>query len=90
MNFDDIATLRTRPSKTTDTRAKRFFETFGDACPSAELEAMHPDELRRRVREAIERHIDTDALEALKCEESAAIASLENMARIEKLVEGES
>lgn len=82
VNFTDIEgeELRTRPSKKTDTRAKRFFQEFGDGCPSAELEAMHPDELRRRVRVAIEQHVDPGQLAALKREEAAALASLEMFA----------
>jgi hypothetical protein len=82
VNFADLRNLSTRPSKTTDTRAQRFFSEFGDGCPSAELEAMHPDELRERVRGAIEKHIDQNELRALKVEEGAAKEALLSMARM--------
>jgi hypothetical protein len=38
--------------KTSDSRAKRFLEKYGNAC--VELDALQPGELRRRVREAVE------------------------------------
>jgi hypothetical protein len=44
--------LPTRPTKTTDSRAKRF-----DSAVSVELDAIEPNQLREIVREAIERHL---------------------------------
>jgi hypothetical protein len=38
--------------KTSDSRAKRFLEKYGNTC--VELDALPPGELRRRVREAVE------------------------------------
>ena len=52
--------LPTRPTKTTDTRAKKW--TGGD---SVELDAIDPDALRGLVRDCIERHIDRRQLEVL-------------------------
>ncbi len=49
--------LPTRPTKRTDSRAKGF------AGESVELDAIPPATLRAIVREAIERHIDPDALD---------------------------
>jgi hypothetical protein len=62
----DYFGLPSRPTKTTDTRSKKW--TGGD---SVELDAIAPGELRSMVRECIERHIDVDALAvALVAEES--------------------
>ena len=46
------------PVKATDNRARTFWEEHGERC--AEVDALPPTELRRRVREAIESHIDQD------------------------------
>ena len=73
--------LPSRPTKTTDTRCKRFFEEHGEGVESVELDALHPDTLRAMVREAIEKHIDPDQLAALSREESAARESLWQLAR---------
>lgn len=52
--------LPTRPTKTTDSRAKGF------AGESVELDAIPPAMLRALVREAIEQHIDRDQLDRTK------------------------
>jgi hypothetical protein len=44
------------PVKHNDSRARDYLRQFGDR--AAELDALHPDELRRRITEAIEAHID--------------------------------
>ncbi len=49
--------LQTRPTKKTDTRAKNF---KGE---SVEVDAIHPDTLRKMVRECIIQHIDKEILE---------------------------
>ena len=72
--------LITRPTKLTDTRTKRFFAEFGTGQPSCELEAMHPDTLRRLIREAIERHTNPDQLETLCVQEEAARETLAQFA----------
>ena len=52
--------LQTRPTKTTDTRAKYF---RGE---SVEVDAIPPATLRRMVSDLIEQHIDGEALSRLK------------------------
>jgi hypothetical protein len=70
--------------KDSDSRAKMFRAEHGSEC--VELDALPPDELRRRVREAIEGLLDVDAWNrALKVEkvERESIASI--VARIRAL-----
>jgi hypothetical protein len=55
--------LPTRPTKTSDTRAKHF----GDV--SVELDALPPDALRALVRGVIERHLPPEQLQVLKVAE---------------------
>jgi hypothetical protein len=57
--------LPTRPTKTTDTRAKKFIGT------SVELDAIPAAELRRLVKESIEKHIDKQQLELLRIAEKS-------------------
>ena len=57
--------LPTRPTKTTDTRAKKW---IGD---SVELDAIHPNLLRQMVREVIERHLPPDQFKVLKVAEES-------------------
>ena len=48
--------LPTRPTKTSDTRAKKFRRVHG--IESVELDAIPPDELRKLVRDAIDGHME--------------------------------
>jgi len=57
--------LPTRPTKSSDTRAK----TFGDI--SVELDAIAPDMLRALVRACLERHLPADQLQILKVAEQS-------------------
>jgi hypothetical protein len=57
--------LPTRPTKQTDTRAKKFAGT------SVELDAIPADKLRQLVRECIERHVDQEQLKVLKVAEKS-------------------
>jgi hypothetical protein len=57
--------LPTRPTKTSDTRAKNF----GDI--SVELDAIDPNQLRALVQEAIEMHLPADEFEVLKVAEQS-------------------
>jgi hypothetical protein len=57
--------LPTRPTKLTDSRAKRW---TGD---SVELDAIPPGQLRRLVRSAIERHISPDRLRVIEVAEQS-------------------
>jgi hypothetical protein len=56
----ELWNLPTRPTKMTDTRAKKFDGT------SVELDAIPAAQLRRLVRECIERHVDKPQLEILR------------------------
>lgn len=64
--------LPTRPTKATDSRAKRF---GGDSC--VELDALDPATLRDWVRQCIEGHIDADEYLRLLKIEKAERESLE-------------
>jgi hypothetical protein len=59
-------TLPSRPTKQTDSRAKKF----GHA-ESVELDAIHPDELRALVRYAINQHLPEDQLDTLRVAEES-------------------
>lgn len=67
--------LPTRPTKRTDTRAKRYGNK-----PSVELDAIPPDLLRALVRECIERHIDRGVLWRLEQIEREERRGLEQFA----------
>jgi len=56
-DFDEHDLIRL-PVKTTDNRAAGFIKQYGTDC--AEIDAIAPSELRRRVEEAIDSHIDVD------------------------------
>jgi hypothetical protein len=57
--------LPTRPTKQTDTRAKKFNGT------SVELDAIPAHRLRELVRQCIERHVDNQQLELLRAAEKS-------------------
>jgi hypothetical protein len=57
--------LPTRPTKTSDSRAKHFGSI------SVELDAIHPDTLRSLVSEAIERHLPRHELQLMKVVEAS-------------------
>ena len=61
--------LPTRPTKTTDTRAKGF----GDI--SVELDAIAPNQLRALVAEAIEQHLPKRQFKVLKAPRRASVTS---------------
>jgi hypothetical protein len=56
--------LPTRPTKTTDARAKKFRKVYGT--DSVELDAIPPDALRNLVKDAIDSHMDPWELEQFK------------------------
>src|SRR5262249_49021584 len=58
--------LPTRPTKQTDTRAKKF-----GSATSVELDAIPAQRLRELVRERIERHVDQEQLKILKVAEES-------------------
>lgn len=76
LNYEQVVQLNlpTRPLKKTDSRAKRFFNTYGDV--AAELDALSPVMLRDLVDEAISRHSDRHRLEVMKQEEQEQRASI--------------
>jgi hypothetical protein len=69
--------LPTRPTKTTDARARTFAEEHGT--DSVELDAIEPDTLRQLVYERIERHMDPWRLEQLKMVEQEEREALARM-----------
>jgi hypothetical protein len=76
--------LPTRETKKTDTRCKEFFKNFGADAPSVELDAIHPDQLREIVREAIEEHIPAghmETLEVIEASEQKVFTKLMKVAR---------
>jgi hypothetical protein len=81
VNPDQIVSwdLPSRPTKTTDSRAKKF----GSAI-SVELDAIPPQQLRQLVREAIERHMPASQLLVLKAAEESERASLKAFARLRR------
>jgi hypothetical protein len=58
--------LPTRPTKLTDTRAKKF-----GSATSVELDAIPARQLRELVREVIERHVDREKLALLRVAEAS-------------------
>jgi hypothetical protein len=58
--------LPTRPTKLSDTRAKKF-----NSPTSVELDAIPAHQLRTLVRECIERHIDQEQLKILRVAEES-------------------
>lgn len=67
--------LPSRPTKTTDSRAKGF----GDI--SVELDAIEPERLRKTVQAAIERHLPAEQLRLLKIAEASERAVLLDFVR---------
>ena len=68
--------LPTRPTKQTDTRARKFNGT------SVELDAIPAMKLRGLVKAAIERHIDQDQLKVLRIAEESERETLGRWARL--------
>jgi hypothetical protein len=73
--------LPTRPTKTTDSRAK----SFGDI--SVELDAIEPKHLRDIVQVAIERHLPADQLRKLRVAEAIERDTLLDL--VEQLQDGD-
>jgi hypothetical protein len=69
--------LPSRPTKQTDTRAKKF-----GSGTSVELDAIPADKLRALVRECIERHVDQHQLKVLKIAEESERNLFREIARI--------
>jgi hypothetical protein len=58
--------LPTRPTKASDTRAKRFGSNL-----SVELDAIEPNQLRALVQETIEQHLPAEQFNVLKAAEES-------------------
>jgi hypothetical protein len=77
-DFDDFD-LICLPVKHKDRRARSFLEKHGEDC--AEVDALPPSELRRRVQEAIESHIDQERWERLQESERMEQETLERFVK---------
>jgi hypothetical protein len=75
----DLFDLVNVPVKRSDSRAKSYLDKYGDR--AAELDALPPDELRNRIREAIEEHIDVDTWERVRATEMTERESLQMVTR---------
>jgi 5S rRNA maturation endonuclease (ribonuclease M5) len=73
----DLYELPTRPTKTTDTRARRFEHEHGTG--SVELDAIPPDTLRSLVKRSIEQHMDRRKLSLLKLAEREEREGIKNL-----------
>lgn len=73
-DFEDHDLVRL-PVKTLDKRAAGFVKRYGSDC--AEIDAIPPTELRRRVQQAIERHIDAERWQRLQTVETAERETVE-------------
>jgi hypothetical protein len=69
--------LPTRPTKTSDTRARKFRQLHGT--DSVELDAIPPDELRRLVKDAIDSHMEPWRLEQFRMVEREERQTLKSM-----------
>jgi hypothetical protein len=72
----DLWNLPTRPTKMSDTRAKKFAGT------SVELDAIPAAKLRELVRGCIERHVDQQQLKILRIAENSEREILTNWAKV--------
>ncbi len=79
VNDDDFETFKLLPlkAKKSDRRYKKFIQEHGTKC--AELDAIPPTELRRRVQEAIESHIPQAEWKRLQAVEKVERESLEKV-----------
>jgi hypothetical protein len=69
--------LPTRPTKVSDTRARRFRQLHGT--DSVELDAIPPDELRRLVKDAIDSHMEPWRLQQFRMVEREERQTLKSM-----------
>ena len=82
-DFDEYGLVRVPVKRGTtakggDSRAKAYLERFGDT--AGELDALRPDVLRERIREAIEEHINWPAWKRLKKNEEVEREGLQLVA----------
>ena len=67
------------PLKKSDTRSRSYRKRYGDI--AAELDALPPNVLRKRIADFIEVHIDADRLERMRVAEAAEQASINMFAK---------
>ena len=89
LTLEDIERYDLPPNftKLTDTRRGAFVARFGDL--SVELDALPPEVLRARIVEAVEQHMDLEALAAVRQQEAHDRAWLvEQVAMIRRQING--
>ncbi len=74
-DFEEFDLIRLEPKKS-DRRYRKFREQYGDAC--AEVDALHPNELRQRIAQAIEKLIPQDRWRRLQLVEQAERETFES------------
>jgi hypothetical protein len=79
---EDIQRFNLPPQKikNTDSRSAGFKKKYGEEAPTVELDALPVDELRRRVREAVEGLIDYDLWNRQIQVEEVELASIADIA----------
>jgi hypothetical protein len=82
-NQIDAWNLPTRPTKSSDSRAKRFGYS-----ESVELDAIHPDNLRQLVADVILKHLPAHQLNILRIAEKSEQQFLESWSK--RLIQDES
>ena len=82
VNEDQIQelNLQTRETKRTDPRLRHFEQRFGKGAESVDVDAIHPDRLRKMLADTIEAYIPDDLMAKVQAEEEAAREALEQMA----------
>jgi hypothetical protein len=80
VDLDDIERfgLRALPVKRGDSRAPKYIKRFGTV--TVELDALPPKELRRRIVECVDRHIDHEAWSRLRQVEEAEQETIRDIA----------
>ena len=94
IHAEDIERFNLPPQKIKDkdSRAKGFKQKYGNKAPTVELDALPVDELRRRVREAVESLIEWDSwnrqLEVQELELNCIADFADRMKNLPQLSEG--
>ncbi len=68
--------LPTRPTKTSDSRARNFVDEDGEQRPSVELDAIEPKELRKMVKACIMKHQSQKVFDKLERQQERERAEL--------------
>lgn len=78
-DFDEFDLVNVPVKQATDSRAKAYLKLYGNR--AAELDALRPDELRRRVKAAITSNIDVEPWNRLSAVEAVERESLSAVVR---------